>query len=230
MSAARSAPAGSDTTANEDPKTNAPVVVHCTPSVGLAPLTVIFQVESHAQGEIQEVRYDFAGDHTAVVSKPDLKPVTHVYDQPGEFFPVVTVKTSTGLFSSNASFNFFRMQSPLMIRVTATPRVIRTIPVTDPVDVAVGKDKSLYVLSRSKSEITQYDEKGKPVRSLAAVGTSPSGIGVDPDGKVYVALTGANQIIRLSPGRPLPSRSTLPSTRRAESVTQTETRVPGQRR
>ncbi len=185
--------------AEEDAGANAPVAVRCTPSVGFAPLTVTFQTESRAPGEVHEVRYDFAGDQKGLVSKPDLKPVTHVYDQPGEFCPVVTVKTAAGSFSSRGPFDSFGLQPPLTIRAAAAPRIVRTINVTDPVDVAVAEDKSVYVLSRSKAEVTQYDEKGRPVRSLAAVGTSPCGIGLDSTGKVYVALTGDNQVIRLAP-------------------------------
>jgi DNA-binding beta-propeller fold protein YncE len=46
--------------------------------------------------------------------------------------------------------------------------------------------------------ITEFDANGTSVRSLAAIGTTPTGLDVDTTGNVYVALSGDNQIAKFS--------------------------------
>lgn len=73
--------------------------------------------------------------------------------------------------------------------------------IPDPVDVAVGENGDWYVLSRSTATLSQFSPSGGLVRSVAKLGASPCGFDVDSEGKVYVALTGQNQVIRLKPGQ-----------------------------
>jgi len=67
------------------------------------------------------------------------------------------------------------------------------------VDLKCDASGNLYVLSHSTATVTEYDPTGSPVRSIAGVGSTPSGLDVDISGNVYVALTGDNQVARFNP-------------------------------
>jgi hypothetical protein len=77
-----------------------PVLVQVTPAGGFVPLQVAFDVQAHVPGTIQHVFYDFNGDSSSARTEPDLRPVTHTYTASGEYFPVVTIQTGVGRFSS----------------------------------------------------------------------------------------------------------------------------------
>lgn len=74
--------------------------------------------------------------------------------------------------------------------------LLSTISVADPVDVKYTASNYLYVLSGSSASITQYNTNGTPVRSITSIGSNPSGLDVDTNGNVYLAMTGSNQVWR----------------------------------
>jgi hypothetical protein len=88
--------------------------------------------------------------------------------------------------------------------VGRVPILLSTIAVTDPVDLKWA-GTNLYVLSGSTATITEYDADGNIVRSLSGIGDSPSGLDVDADGNVYVAMTGDNQVRKFYPTIPVQS-------------------------
>ena len=179
-----------------------PVQLTATPVGGFAPLQVTFQVQSSAPGTLQQVLYDFTGDNTTFQTATDLQPITHTYSTSGQYFPVVTLVTSAGRFSSSGGWN---AGDPTCLRINVQPQpqqVGAAITVTDPVDLKATADGKLYVLSRSTATILEYDTTTTPptlIRSKSGVGTTPTGLDVDGTGNVYVAISGDNQVAKFNP-------------------------------
>ena len=146
---------------------------------------------------------DFNGDDVPDLTTNNLSCLLRLYLTPtnGEYFPVVTIETSAGWFSSVGGWNAVTLDpsnQPVQINVQLPVTNISTISVTDPVDIQwVAPD--LYVLSGSTATLTEFDTNGSSVRSLGGIGTNPSGIGVDGAGNVYVAVTGSNQVWKFNP-------------------------------
>jgi hypothetical protein len=181
-----------------------PVTLTATPGAGFDPLNVTFQVTSSAPGTFQDVQYDFNGDGTLQppddFTRTDLTAISHTYDDPGEYFPVATVRTTLGNFSSLGGFSSSPGQGRLRVSVGVPPvQQGSALSVTDPVDLKATPEGNLYVLSRSTATLTQFDSTHTVVRSISAIGTTPTGLDVDAEGKVYIALSGGNQVIRLRP-------------------------------
>jgi Glucodextranase, domain B/NHL repeat len=179
-----------------------PVQLAATPVGGFAPLNVIFTPQSSGPGTLQQVLYDFDGDGVIDQTAADLTPVAHTYPSAGQFFPVVTLVTTAGRFSSPGGWNASD-PTALRINVQAPPQQIGdAISVTDPVDLKTTADGKLYVLSRSTATILEYDTTTTPatlVRSASGIGTTPTGLDVDANGNVYVALSGENHVAKFNP-------------------------------
>ena len=174
-----------------------PVEVRATPRGGFVPLSVTFNVEAHVPGKIQKVSWDFDADRVPDLVNPDLKAVTHTFKTEGEYFPVVTIQTSVGRFSSIGSgFWFF---GGTRVNVQKPPIVLSTIKVTDPVDLKWTATSNLYVLSGSTATITEFDATEHVVRSLKNIGGRPTGFDVDTAGNVYLALNASNQVWKFKP-------------------------------
>src|SRR5207245_507212 len=128
-------------------------------------------VNGGVPGTFQVVQYDFDGDGITDDTHNNLNPVTHTYSAAGQFFPVATVVTSAGKFSSPGGWS-----SPdparLRINVQAQPVTLNTISITDPVDLKTSANGHLYVLSRTTATITEYDAAQAVVRSVSGIGTT----------------------------------------------------------
>jgi len=175
----------------------APVQLAATPVGGFATLPVTFTPTASVPGTLQHVYYDFDGDGVIDQTETTLSPVTHSYSE-GQYFPVVTVQTTSGRFSSIGGWNSSD-PSRLRINVQAAPTTDSSISVTDPVDLKVLPNGDLLVLSGSTATLTEYDSGGTAVRSLSDIGTDPSGLDVDSFGNIYVVLSGDNQVARFIP-------------------------------
>src|SRR5207245_1755564 len=127
-------------------------------------LTVTSKVKAQVPGRLRRVLYDFDGDHVADRIERELQPITVTFQKPGQRFPVVTLETTAGEFSSIAGHSWFF--APTRINVQAPPVVVRTIEVGEPVDLKAATNGNLYVLSANPAMITQFDTHGKAVRSL----------------------------------------------------------------
>jgi hypothetical protein len=177
------------------------VQLTAAPVGGFAPLQVTFQLHANVPGSIQQVLWDFDGDGVADQTFATVQNLTHTYSAAGQFFPVVTVVTSSGRFSSSGGWN--GIQQDLRINVQASPIVVRSLTVTDPVDLKCTPDGNLYVLSRTTRTITEFNSSGGTVRSLSGIGSGPNcgpnGLDVDSGGNVYVAITGDNQVRKFDP-------------------------------
>jgi hypothetical protein len=171
-----------------------PVQLTATPVGGFAPLQVTLTPQSAVPGTLQ-VLYDFNGNNVVDQTAANLDPINHTYSVAGEYFPVVTVVTASGRFSSPGGWN--GGSSRLRINVQMPPTTLNSISVIDPVDVKSAANGHLYVLSRSTATIAEYDGSLGFVRSKSAIGTTPMGLDVDADGNVYVALTGENHVAKL---------------------------------
>ena len=175
-----------------------PVTLQASSTSGFGPLSVTFQATATVPGLFQEVRYDFDGDGIIDLVTYNLNPVTRLYSTAGDFFPVVTVVTSTGSFSSIGGF-FAQGPGARRIHIQAPLQQESLTSIADPVDVKWTSDGSLYVLSRSAAKVIQFAADGTTIRSITGIGLNPSGIDIDSTGQVYVALTGNNQVARLKP-------------------------------
>jgi len=118
---------------------------------GFAPLTVSFQPQANVPGTIQQVLYDFDGDDITELTQTGLQPISHTYATAGEYFPMVTMVTTVGQFSSLGGWNAYSFgpNARLRVNVQQLPIVFRTINIVDPVDLKATADGNLYVLSRS---------------------------------------------------------------------------------
>ena len=116
----------------------------------------------------------------------------------GDFFPVVTVVTTAGSFSSVGGF-FAQGPGARRIHIQAPLQQESLTSIANPVDVKWTSNGSLYVLSRSTAKVIQFAADGTTVRSITGIGLNPSGFDIDSAGQVYVALTGNNQVARLKP-------------------------------
>jgi hypothetical protein len=189
-------------TTNSDGSLNDPVQLQVGPVAGFYPLSVGFQATNNAPGTLVDVYYDFNGDDLADFTTNGLGSFTNVYATNGEFFPVVTIQTSSGRFSSAGGWDFGSLQSSSnwpQITVQAPPVQVFIINITDPVDVKWMASGNLYVLSGSTATITEYDSSTNSIRSLSGIGSSPSGLDVDGAGNVYVAMTGDNRVWKFNP-------------------------------
>jgi len=181
-----------------------PVQVQITPGGGFAPLAVTFNVQAHVPGKIQKVFYDFNGDNVPDQINSDLQPVTYTYKAGGEFFPVITIQTSIGRFSSLSGMMgmfaaAFGGPGPSFVNVQTPPVLLSTIKIIDPADVKWTATSNLYVLSGSTATITEFDANGKIIRSKTGIGSNPSGLTVDAAGNVYVTMSGNNQVWKFKP-------------------------------
>src|SRR5205823_2415590 len=101
----------------------------------------------------------------------DFTSVTHTYSA-RQYFPVVTVVTSLGRFSSDGGWNSGD-PNRLRINVQAQPQQIgNAISVTDPIDLKCTSDGKLYVLSRSSAAITEFNANGGTIRHVQNIGNT----------------------------------------------------------
>ena len=175
-----------------------PVSLAAAPVSGFAPLTVTFTPQSQIPGTLQTVTCDFDGDMVPDLNASTLAPVTHTYAAAGEFFPTVTVATSTASASSPGGI-FADPATRLTLRVENPPLVQATFNMPTPIDLHAAPDGTLYVLSQSTATVTQYNAAGGILRTATGLGTSPGGLTVDAFGNVFVAETGNHQVVMLAP-------------------------------
>lgn len=175
-----------------------PVTLQVNSTSGFGPLSVTFQTTATVPGDLLEVRYDFNGDGVIDQVAYTLDDLTHLYDQAGDFLPVVTVVTTVGSFSSVGGW-FGNLADGIAIHIQAPPEPGNLTSFADPVDLKSTKDGSLYILSKSAAKVTQFDPDGTPVRTIAGIGLNPSGLDVDITGNVFIALTGNHQVVKLKP-------------------------------
>ncbi len=172
---------------------------------GFAGVSVTFTPQTAlASGSIQQVLYDFVGDGASLTPAANLSPVAHIYPSAGQNFPVVTIVTASGRFSSIGGWNA-PAANISRINVQAQPQQIGSpLAVSDPIDLKSTADGKLYVLSRSGAAIFEYDASAWPptlLRSLSGIGagSAPTGLDVDSAGAVYVALSGYHQVRKFTP-------------------------------
>jgi hypothetical protein len=174
-----------------------PVQLTVTPVGGFAPLSTTFSVVGNYPGTLQNVYYDFVGNGESDPPVANLNSINHTYNSAGQYFPVVTIQTTAGRFSSIGGWN----TSPaLRVNVQQTPVLLNGsgISITDPVDLKIGGPSAhLFVLSRGGATVKEFDSSEALVRSLVLPsGSIPTGLDVDSAGNVYVALGGRHQVAR----------------------------------
>ena len=128
-----------------------PVTMQVDSTSGFGPLNVTFQTAATVPGQLLEVRYDFDGDGVIDQVSSSLNPITHLYSLIGDFYPVVTVVTTAGSFSSIGGF-FASSPDAITIHIQAPPQQETLTNIANPVDVKATPDGSLYVLSKSTAK------------------------------------------------------------------------------
>jgi len=184
-------------TANGSATPSNPVELTVTPVAGFVSLNTTFTVAANVPGTLLNVHYDFNGDGITDQTAANLNSINHTYGAAGQFFPIVTLQTTAGRFSSLGGWN----ASPaLRINVQEPPVVLNGngISIPDPVDLKVGGPSShLFALSRSGEIVKEYDSSETFVRSITLPsGSVPTGLDVDTLGNVYVALSGHHQVAK----------------------------------
>src|SRR5204863_1393159 len=96
-----------------------PVTLTASTTTGFDPLSVNFQAAANAPGTVQDVQYDFNGDNATELTRTDFAGVSHTYNA-GTYFPLVTVHTTVGSFSSLGGWNCPGV--PLTINVNPSPQ------------------------------------------------------------------------------------------------------------
>jgi len=188
-------------TTNSDGSMNNPVQLSAAPVAGFAPLAVTFSNQVNVPGTIEQVSYDFNGDDIADFVTNNLDFITYTYATNGVYFPVVTIQTDAGRFSSVGGWNAVALDpsnQPVQINVQSAPTQTTLASVTDPVDLK-WDGSHLYVLSGSTATITEFCTNGTSIRCKSGIGTNPSGFDVDGAGNVYVAVTASNQVWKFFP-------------------------------
>jgi sugar lactone lactonase YvrE len=176
-----------------------PAQLAATPVGGFVSLQVTFTPQINVPGTIEHIYYDFDGDNGIDLDTgTDTTAKTHTYNTAGEYFPVVTILTSVGKFSSLGGWNAWNPDR-LRINVQTPPVQDSVINVTAPFDIRVSAAGDLYVLSMSGPTISQYNASGMLVRSLSGIGSSPHCLDVDGEGNVYVAMTLDNKVWKFKP-------------------------------
>ena len=186
---------------NADGSLNNPVELQATPTAGFAPLTVNFQIAANVPGNMQQVFYDFNGDDIADFATNSTDQIAYSYATYGEYFPVVTIQTDAGRFSSIGGWNAVVQDptnAPIIINVESTLTKTTFTSVIDPVALKWA-GTNLYVLSGSTATITEFDSNANIIRSLTNIGSNPCGFDVDAAGNIYVAVTASNQVWKLNP-------------------------------
>lgn len=190
-------------TTNVDGSLNDPVQLSATPVAGFAPLSVTFSNQANALGMLQQVLWDFNGDGITDFTTNNAGPVTWSYTTSGEYFPVVTLQTEMGRFSSIGGWNGYSLNStnqPIRINVQMPATLTATLTnFPNPVDLK-WDSSHLYVLSGSGAAIYEFATNGDTIRSLSLPnGSHPSGLDVDGAGNVYVTVTASNQVWKFNP-------------------------------
>jgi len=165
----------------------APTFVAIAPSVtqGYAPLTVNFTLNlAGLPGTVESVAWDWQGDGIPDLTTTNFAAQSYTYSA-GTYFPVVTVTTSQGTFSSGggAAANLTNMlANPVTILADATPQIVWSVNVTQPDAVKANADGSVYVLTMFPSTLLLYNSNGTVLRS-AALSTNESSfaLGFDAD-------------------------------------------------
>jgi len=187
---------------NSDGSLNDPVQLQAAPVAGFAPLPVVYQItNNNTPGTFQQAQYDFNGDDVADFATYSLDSITYTYETNGEYFPVVTIQTDLGRFSSIGGWNSVSLDGsnqPIRINVQLPATQATLASVTDPVDLK-WDGTHLYVLSGSDAAVYEFATNGSTIRSLGGLGSNPSGLDVDGVGNVYVALNGNNQVWKFNP-------------------------------
>jgi hypothetical protein len=105
---------------NADGSLNDPVQLQAAPVAGFAPLAVAFQITSNgAPGTLQQMIYDFNGDDIDDLATNSLDGLTHTYETNGQYYPMVTIQTDAGRFSSIGGWNAVTLDTndqPILIR------------------------------------------------------------------------------------------------------------------
>lgn len=175
-----------------------PVQLNTSTVGGFETLAVTFTPTANVPGTLQYVYYDFNGDGVNDQTETSLSVTpSHSYAA-GEYFPVVTVQTTAGKFSSLGGWNASTLDRLRINVQTAPQQVGSAISIPDPVDLKVTADGHLYILSKNAATIYEYDATPAPIRSVTIPGTSPepTGLDVDASGNVYVAISGQNKVAK----------------------------------
>jgi Resolvase, N terminal domain/NHL repeat len=141
--------------------------------------------------------YDFTGDNTADLVTNSLTGSGYTYSTNGEYFPVVTVQTTAGTFSSSGGWNSTD-PNRLQISVQSAPTQSTITSVANPVALK-WNGTNLFVLSGSSGTITKFETNGTPVGTLLTLHAVCSGFDMDGAGNIYVALTASNEVWRFIP-------------------------------
>lgn len=174
---------------------------------GYAPLPVSFTInESGLPGTVQSVAWDWQGDGIPDLVTSNLSSQSYIYNA-GTYYPVVTVTTSQGTYSSGGGITTVDTNmeaNPVTIVANILPQIVWSKAVADPVAVKANADGSVYVLTGDPPAVILYGSNGTILRTLDLTDgglsyPSVTGFDVDANGNVYTAMLSDHQVMKWNP-------------------------------
>jgi len=172
------------------------LLLEATPSSGVAPLFANLSLRLGVPSfPIERLDFDSDGDR-----EPDLIGVAS---------PSISVSFTTPRLSRPRAYatlpNGAELSAEAFINAHLPPVVLSTFATGNPVDLASGPDRGVYVLDQDAARISLFDASGSLVRIIGSSGAGsgqlsrPEGLAVAVSGEIFVADTGNDRIQVFSP-------------------------------
>jgi len=167
------------------------LILNAAPASGEAPLATTLNAFLGVPAfPIDRIDFDTDGDGSVDIVGASAPQVVASFPTPRLARPRVFATTSEGV----------ELSASTEVNTHLPPVVHRTFASGNPVDLAEGPNRGLYVLDGAAATVTLYDVAGVIVRTFGSSGAGsgqmsrPQGLAVAPSGEVYVADTGNDRV------------------------------------
>jgi PKD repeat protein len=182
-----------------------PATIVATPALGPSPLTVSFTAYSATGGG--DWQWDFNGDGTFAEEAPGYYTVKNTYSTPGQYFVVARQKQGKEWIYAKANVSAADASQVLASTTSVnSPAALAVVPDYSGWSTAlqannqpVSDDTALtrYVLVADGDNVDVFDARLNLLHTLNGL-SQPQGVAGDEKGRVYVADTGNNRVVRFN--------------------------------